>query len=135
MFKNILRCSFLFFIISITSGSIKSAAQSNTIIPDAVRQVYGETTKSFSKTQIDWLKNQLDRSKVQKLTRTTGETIPLLSSAGLISKFVPTIQKDDFSNPQSVNPLKYNIDFFSTQDQFFRIDGTDYVLFVARKIN
>jgi hypothetical protein len=133
MTKNILRFTILCIVSFFLLGDIKSFAQTNTSIPDAVKQVYGDATASFSKEQVDWLVNQLERSKVQKKKLTTGEAIPLLSSVSLMSKFISSLQKDDFSNPQSINPLKYNIDFFKTEDQFFRIDGTDYVLFIAGK--
>lgn len=132
MRKNILKlttstCSFLLLF-----GNIASFSQTNMSVPAAVKEVYGNTT-SLSKVQIDWLQNQLDRSSVQKRNRIAGETLPLLSSIGMISKFAPSPKKDDFNNPESINPLKYNIDFFKAEDQFFRIDGTDYVLFVAGK--
>ena len=119
MTKNILRftipCIIFFFIL----GNTKSFSQTNANIPEAVKQAYGNAAASFSNEQIAWLINQLERSKVQKKKLTTGETIPLLSNISLMSKFIPALQKDDFSNPQSINPLKYNIDFFNVKKFMF----------------
>ncbi|KAA5533318.1 hypothetical protein F0919_12280 [Taibaiella lutea] len=133
MTKNILRFTILCIVFFSGLGNKKSFSQTTATIPAAVKQAYGDAATSFSKEQIDWLINQLERSKIQKKKLITGEAIPLLSSVSLMSKFIPSLQKDNFNNPQSINPLKYNIDFFKTEDQSFRIDGTDYVLFIAGK--
>lgn len=133
MHQNILRFPIMGLVFFFAIGKMNGFSQTTKNIPAAAKVVYGDVIESFSAEQISWLTDQLDRSKIQQRNRTASETIPLLSSVSLMTKFTPSLKKDDFSNPQSINPLKYNIDFFKTEDQFFRIDGTDYVLFVAGK--
>lgn len=114
-------------------NGIKSTAQSvKTTNPDII-EVYGDVVKDLNQEQIAWLHNQLERSEVKKLDRQEKEEFPLLSSLPLVTKYISNLQKDDFTEPLKINPLKYRINFMNKKDQTFRIDGTDYVLFVKGK--
>jgi len=108
-------------------------AQSTAVASLQIAEVYGDAVASMSAEQLAWLHNQLERSMIKELPRQAGEQYPLLSEQKLNTKFVPGLQRDAFTLPLNINPLKYTINFFSTKDQIFRIDGTDYVLFVAKK--
>lgn len=114
-------------------NGIKSTAQSvKTTNPDII-EVYGDVVMDLNQEQIAWLHNQLERSEVKKLARQEKEEFPLLSSLPLVTKYISNLQKDDFTEPLKINPLKYRINFMNKKDQTFRIDGTDYVLFVKGK--
>lgn len=108
-------------------------AQSSKIANPAITEVYGSYAQNLTQEQAAWLNSQLDRSEVKKLDRKAGEKITLLSTVPLITKYVSNLQKDDFSQPLKVNALKYSINFATAEDQTFRIDGTDYILFVKGK--
>jgi hypothetical protein len=111
----------------------KGAAQSvKTTNPDII-EVYGDFVNDLNQEQIAWINNQLERSEVKKMDRKENEVLPLLSGLPLVTKYISNLQKDDFTEPLKINPLKYRINFMNKTDQTFRIDGTDYVLFVRGK--
>ncbi len=108
-------------------------AQSAKNVDQAITEVYGNSVQALNQEQIAWIHNQYDRSEVRQLARKENEGFPLLSSVPLMTKYNSGIQKDDFSQPLKINPIKYRINFMNKKDQTFRIDGTDYVLFVKGK--
>jgi hypothetical protein len=132
MFRSFKFVSGILICLLLLNG-IKSTAQSvKTTNPDII-EVYGDVVKDLNQEQIAWLHNQLERSEVKKLARQENEEFPLLSSLPLVTKYISNLQKDDFTQPLKINPLKYRINFMNKKDQTFRIDGTDYVLFVQGK--
>jgi hypothetical protein len=54
----------------------------------------------------------------------------LLSEVPLFDAFVSTLQRDFVFNPQEFNPLKYAFSFYSRGEHMYRVDGTDYFIFV-----
>jgi hypothetical protein len=109
------------------------SAQSSKNVSPAIVEVYGNSVQMLNQEQIAWIHNQLDRSVIKQIIRKENEGFPLLSSVPLMTKYISNIQKDDFSQPLQINPIKYSINFMDKKDQTFRIDGTDYVLFVKGK--
>jgi hypothetical protein len=114
-------------------NSVDIHAQSSKIANPAITEVYGSYAPKLTPEQTTWLNSQLDRSEVKKLDRKADEKITLLSTVPLITKYVSNLQPDNFNQPQKINALKYAINFAGAEDQTFRIDGTDYVLFVKGK--
>lgn len=53
-----------------------------------------------------------------------------LSEVPLFEAFVSNLQRDFVFNPQEFNPLKYNFSFYSRGEHIYRVDGTDYLIFV-----
>jgi hypothetical protein len=121
---------FIFFaaqIIGIVTNGQKMTADAR------ISEVYVTYVKDLNKDQLAWINNQLFRSEIRKEPLSKDEKYPLLSSVPLVNKYNPQIMKDDFSKPLQINPIKYQINFMETKDQAFRIDGTDYILFVKGK--
>lgn len=125
-FAGTLTCLLLF-------NGITSSAQSVKATNPAIVEVYGDFTKDLNQEQIAWANNKLERSEVKKLVRKEHEELPLLSGLPLVTKYISNLKRDEFTEPLKINPLKYAIDFMNKNDQTFRIDGTDYVLFVKGK--
>jgi hypothetical protein len=63
----------------------------------------------------------------------------LLSEVPLFDAFVSTLQRDFIFNPQEFNPLKYAFSFYSRGEHMYRVDGTDYFIFIksqhSKKVN
>ena len=114
-------------------NSVNTYAQSSKVTQPEIIEVYGNSAQDLNADQIAWLHNQLERSEVKKMNRQENEGFPLLSSVPVITKYINTLKRDEFTEPLKVNPLKYSISFMDKKDQIFRIDGTDYVLFVKGK--
>ena len=132
MFRSFKFVSGILICLLLLNG-IKSTAQSVKATNPDIIEVYGDVVKDLNQEQIAWLHNQLERSEVKKLAHQENEEFPLLSSLPLVTKYISNLQKDDFTEPLKINPLKYRINFMNKKDQTFRIDGTDYVLFVKGK--
>jgi hypothetical protein len=109
-------------------------AQNNNIIsnPKAI-EVYGTTLNTLNNDQLNHIASNLNRTSIREQVYVAGETIPSLSSLGLIKKFNTALQADDFSNPHTINPLKYAIDYFQTKELVYRIGSSNYVLVVNPK--
>jgi hypothetical protein len=54
----------------------------------------------------------------------------LLSKVPLFDAFVTTLERDSIFNPQKFNPLKYTFSFYSRGAHLYRVDGTDYFIFI-----
>ena len=54
----------------------------------------------------------------------------LLSKVPLFDAFVTTLERDSVFNPQEFNPLKYVFSFYSLGEHFYRVDGTDYYIYI-----
>lgn len=61
---------------------------------------------------------------------TVSEKYPKVSQMGTLSKNNAAITTDAGFDPNTFNPLKYNLAFFSNTTQAYRIDGTDYILVI-----
>ena len=68
------------------------------------------------------------RNRVQFLNKKfiLGENIPKLSSISNAS--TPTV-----FNQKRFNPLLYDIDFESSENQIYRVDGTDFIINIIPK--
>ena len=54
----------------------------------------------------------------------------LLSKVPLFDAFVTTLEKDSVFNPQKFNPLKYTFSFYSLGEHLYRVDGTDFYIYI-----
>ncbi len=55
-----------------------------------------------------------------------------LSEVELYNRYNPNITRDAVFNPETFNPLKYQLNFYSFKDEreYYLIDGTDYVIVI-----
>lgn len=123
--------SFLIFFVLQLAGLIVYGQK--TSADTRIAEVYTTYVKDLNPEQLAWINNELSRSEIRKDAFSKDEKYPLLSSVPLVNKYNPQIAKDDFSKPMEINPIKYQISFMDTKDQTFRIDGTDYILFIKGK--
>lgn len=55
---------------------------------------------------------------------------PLLSEVPLFDAFVSNLKRDQFFDPSTFNPLKYNFPFHRKGYQLYRVDKTDYFILI-----
>lgn len=57
-----------------------------------------------------------------------------LSTVGIKDKCNPSLLHDDAStfDPKNFNPLKYFFNFYSDVDNFYHIEGTNYIITVSK---
>jgi hypothetical protein len=72
-----------------------------------------------------------NRVAVKKITNPNHQKpCPFLSEVPLFDAFVSSLKRDDFFDPTSFNPLKYNFPFHRKGYQMFRVDQTDYYILI-----
>jgi hypothetical protein len=118
----------LFFL---SSMARLSSAQS---IDPRIQEVYGDKTQELVANDPDRLKFLNDilikRTEIKEIPLNSDEDkFPKLSSFELLNKYNTKLVKDVIFNPDNFNPLKYNLNFYSMQnDVIIRVDNTNYVL-------
>ncbi len=58
-----------------------------------------------------------------------------LSSVSLLNKYNPALVRDEFFDINTFNPLKYNLNFFSSKTEVYRIDRTNYVIVIVPQLS
>ena len=56
-----------------------------------------------------------------------------LSTVPLANKYNPAMQRDIVFDPATFNPLKYSMNFFTSQTQIYRVDNTDYLIVIHQQ--
>jgi hypothetical protein len=133
MFRSFRLITGILTCLLLLNGAMSSSAQSVKVTNPNIVEVYGDFVKELNPEQIAWLNNQLARSEVKKIASKENEAFVLLSSLPLVTKYTGNLKRDEFTEPLKIIPLKYRINFMNKKDQTFRIDGTDYVLFIKGK--
>lgn len=55
---------------------------------------------------------------------------PLLSEIPLFNNYVPDLKRDQLFNPETFNPLKYQLNFYARGSYMYRVDNTDYFILI-----
>lgn len=73
-----------------------------------------------------------NRIKIKAMPELTGysEKYITLSQAGLFDSYNKNLILDTSYNPNTFNPLKYNLQFFGRGQHLYRIDNTDYFILI-----
>jgi inosine-uridine nucleoside N-ribohydrolase len=108
-------------------------AQGNATIDPRITEVYGNYVSQLNAEQLAWLNTKLQRSEVRHEPVAAGEQYPKLSEQQVVTKYIPTLKMETTFDPAHINPLKYTLNFNERKDLAYRIDGTDYILFIRKK--
>lgn len=99
-----------------------------------ITEVYGEKTQEIFQNDPDRLKALTDlldnRIKIVESPVIVEDKYTKLSTIPLLNKYNPNLTRDAVFNPNTFNPLKYNLNFFTTEVQIYRIDNTDYIIVI-----
>jgi len=77
----------------------------------------------------------LNRIEIIESPYDDGEKYLLLSTVPLFDKYNKSLESDLSFNMDTFNILKYDINFFTSYDQIFRIDGTNYIVYIKPQVN
>ena len=91
------------------------------IKPDSRRYAY---FKELYEQRIRFVKND-----AEKLAQDS--SLKRLSSVDMYSVYNKGLMRDLSFDPNTFNPFKYNIDFYSNQKLTYWIDGSDYLLIIT----
>jgi len=99
-----------------------------------IAEVYGDSLQPLMQRDperfIHIEKLLFQRIELKKLPLSADEKFPRLSDAPLFTLYNPHLQRDHVFDPGSFNPLKYNLEFFAPTDKVYRVDNTDYIIFI-----
>lgn len=122
---------FLFVICLIFMGINSSEAQQANA---KIQEVYGDKYQEISTNDPERIKLLSDllenRIKIVEVSSVGEDKYPKLSSVALLNKYNPNLTRDVAFDVNTFNPLKYNLNFFSTKTEVYRIDNTDYLLVI-----
>jgi hypothetical protein len=100
-----------------------------------ILEVYGDYAQKYVfdnpqrlKDLKNLLRNRVVIEKNEQLRKK--KDVVKLSSMPLFNSYVPDLTRDSNFNPNSFNPLKYNLEFFSNEAKLYVVDGSDYIILI-----
>lgn len=128
--KHLFYSFFTFALIALANISDANAQQVNS----KIQEVYGDKTQELvinEPSRLDFLNDLLDnRIKILESPLTENDKYTKLSTAPLVNKFNRALTRDVAYNPNTFNPLKYDLKFSSKNAEIYRIDNTDYLIVI-----
>ena len=101
---------------------------------EKIQEVYGSYWNEVIKVDNDRQKGLTDlletRTEIYEEKYFEGEKYEKLSSVSLFNKYNSDLKKDEVFDVNTFNILKYDINFFSSRDKIYRIDGTNYIVYI-----
>lgn len=102
---------------------------------EMITEVYGETTSQ------NVLNNPIRLKNIKNILRNRVEFIELpgdkqrksnglLSEVPLMTYYVSDLKRDAVFNPKTFNPLKYLFNFNSNNSELYKVDGTNYYIYI-----
>lgn len=107
-------------------------------IYDFVTEVYADKANDMifnNKNQLKHTKELLQKRIVIVESKKDNSKLPGLLDASLFNKFNASLKKDSFFNLKTFNPLKYNLNFYSGRKEYYRVNGTQYILIIEAQNN
>jgi hypothetical protein len=131
--KHILYSFLTTFFIVFVNINVISAQQVN----PKIQEVYGDKTQEIAQNdpeRIKALNDLLDNRIKIVISPVVGEDkYTKLSSVPLLNKYNPNLKRDEQFDPENFNALKYNMNFFTTQTQVYRVDNTDFIIVIEKQ--
>jgi hypothetical protein len=131
--KHILYSFLTTFCIVFVNINLISAQQVN----PKIQEVYGNMTEQIAQNEPDRiiaLNDLLDnRIKIVKSPVVGEDKYTKLSTVPLLNKYNPNLKRDEQFDPENFNALKYNMNFFTTQTQIYRVDNTDFIIVIEKQ--
>ena len=122
----ILTCLFIFFV-----GINSSFCQQ---IDPKIQEIFGDKTQEILQNdpeRIKLFKDLLDsRLKIVEVSTSGEDKHTKLSTVSLLNKYNTNLTRDVVFDINTFNPLKYNLNFFSTKTEVYRVDNTDYLIVI-----
>jgi len=118
--------------------NVKAPLNSNEL--RMLKEAYADKLNAYvlSKPQrLKDFKNLLrNRIVVKKITSISDASkYQTISQAGLFDSYNKNLSFDTSYNPNTFNPLKYNLQFFGRGSAMYRIDNTDYFIIIKSQHN
>ena len=145
---NKLKISFLFFAVIVffsNSFSQENTEKSNQVLlpqinkellPKFFDEVHNGTEYKYDSERERIYKEQVSRIEIIYIPYAENKNIPNLSSVSKMNKYNPNLNFDISNfNPKEFNFIKYGINYYSSSDQFIRVDNQDYIIHILPYTN
>jgi len=133
--KHLFYSFFTFALIALANVSDASAQQVNS----KIQEVYGDKTQEIAQNdpeRIKLLNDLLDnRIKIIESPIVGEDKYTKLSSVPLLNKYNTNLKRDLTFDPANFNPLKYSMNFFTSEVQIYRVDNTDYLIVIQQQVS
>lgn len=131
--KHLFYSFFTFALIALANISDANAQQVNA----KIQEVYGDKTQEIAQNdpeRIKLLNDLLDnRIKIIESPIVGEDKYTKLSSVPLLNKYNTNLKRDLIFDPANFNPLKYSMNFFTSEVQIYRVDNTDYLIVIQQQ--
>lgn len=131
--KHLFYSFFTFALIALANISDANAQQVNA----KIQEVYGDKTQEIAQNdpeRIKLLNDLLDnRIKIIESPIVGEDKYTKLSSVPLLNKYNTNLKRDLTFDPANFNPLKYSMNFFTSEVQIYRVDNTDYLIVIQQQ--
>lgn len=127
----------IFFLFASTVSAQTNAAEiaANERLQAWITEVYRDCPQYASEEYFKIYEEQVRKVSVNNVSDLSNlYNVANLTSVGLKNKCNPDLEYDygtGFS-PENFNPLKYFFDFYSTEDRFYIVDGTNYIITISK---
>ncbi len=123
--------TFPFFLL-LTAALNSEIAFAQATVTDKIEEVYGPTNGEFFKNNPDLIQffNNLLENRIHYSHSPIepNEKYEKLTNIPLNNKYNPNIQRDVVFDPNTFNPLKYQLNFYSRFTQIYRIDNENLLM-------
>ncbi len=99
-----------------------------------IQEVYGNKTQELvvnDQERLAFLTDLVEnRINVIESPLTLNDKYTKLSTAALVNKYNNSLTRDVSYDPNTFNPLKYDLNFSSKKAEIYRIDNTNYLIVI-----
>lgn len=133
--KKLYTTIFLLFLLisSHTNAQEKLHLKANKF-QQCLAEAYGKNTPMFYENpqRLEVMKKLYnERIFIVKEIASTNEKLPKLSSVPLLTISGTNLQRDTTFDINNFNPFKYQMNFFANHGTAYRIDNSDYVIYIT----
>lgn len=106
------------------------------LIPEFFTEVHDGSGYEYNSERERIYLEQISRIEIIYIPYVENKNLVNLSSIELLNKYNSDLSYDfsDF-NPKKFNFIKYSFNFYSTSDQFIRVDNQDYIIHILPYTN
>ncbi len=116
----------------VTTGTVVTNVNNPTIIAIArINEVFGSSFFSSKPELLQFYKTLLlNRITYKEIPNSPDDKFIKLSSIPLLDLYNSKLSRDLTFNPQTFNPLKYQMDFYAKTTKIYRFDNTNNVIVI-----
>ena len=101
------------------------------LLPKFFYEVHKDSEYKYDSERERIYKEQVSRIEIIYIPYAENKNIPNLSSVSKMNKYNPNLNFDISNfNPKEFNFIKYGINYYSSSDQFIRVDNQDYIIHI-----